>query len=76
MGVTKRQLSLICQEKTGKTAKQLVNERILTEAKRLLKYTTLSLKEISDRLGFKNLPYFCRRFKKGVGVTPTEYKQT
>lgn len=75
MGVTKRQLSNICQEKMGKTAKQLVNERILTEAKRLLKYTTLSLKEISDRLGFKHLAYFCRRFKIGVGRTPTEYKQ-
>ncbi len=74
VGVTKRHLSIICQEKTGKTAKQLVNERILTEAKRLLTYTTLSLKEISDRLGFKNLAYFCRRFKKGVGKTPTEYK--
>lgn len=74
IGVTKRQLSNICQEKTGKTAKQLVNERILTEAKRLLKYTTLSLKEISDRLGFNNLAYFCRRFKLGVGKTPTEYK--
>lgn len=74
MGVTKRQLSNICQEKTGKTAKQLVNDRILTESKRLLKYTSLSLKEISDRLGFKNLAYFCRRFKLGVGKTPTEYK--
>jgi len=74
LGITKRQLSLICQEKTGKTAKQLVNERILTEAKRLLKYTTLSLKEISDRLGFNTLAYFCRRFKLGVGKTPSEYK--
>jgi len=75
LGITKRQLSLICQEKTGETAKQLVNERILTEAKRLLKYTTLSLKEISDRLGFNTLAYFCRRFKIGVGKTPSEYKQ-
>jgi len=75
MGVTKRQLSNICQEKTGKTAKQLVNGRILIESKRLLKYTPLSLKEISDRLGFNNLAYFCRRFKQGVGKTPSEYKQ-
>jgi len=75
LGVTKRQLSIICQEKTGKTAKQLVNERILTEAKRLLKYTTLSLKEISDRLGFSTLAYFCLRFKKGVGQTPTEHRR-
>jgi len=76
IGLTKRQLSIICQEKTGKTAKQLLNERILTEAKRLLKYTTLSLKEISDKLGFKNLAYFCRRFKKGIGKTPTGYKNS
>ncbi len=74
LGLTKRQLSNVCQEKTGKTAKQLLNERIFTEAKRFLKYTTLSLKEISDRLGFKNVAYFCRRFKKGVGKTPSTYR--
>lgn len=75
MGLTKRQLSNICQDKTGKTAKQLLNERLLTEAKRLLKYTSLSLKEITDRLGFKHVAYFCRRFKNGVGKTPSEYKE-
>lgn len=74
IGLKKRQLSTICQEKTGKTAKQILNERILTEAKRLLKYTSLSIKEISNKLGFKNVAYFCRRFKRGVGKTPSEYK--
>lgn len=76
IGLTKRQLSLICQEKSGKTAKQLINDRVLTEAKRFLKYTTLSLKEISDRLGYKNAAYLCRRFKKETGLTPTEFKRT
>ena len=75
IGVTKRQLSIICQEKSGKTAKQLLSERIITEAKRILTYTTLSLKEISDQLGYKNVAYFCRRFKKGTGKTPSEYRE-
>ena len=75
LGVSKRKLSAICQQKTGKTAKKIINERVLTEAKRLMKYTALPLKEIADRLGFKDLGYFCRYFKKRAGVRPSEYKE-
>lgn len=74
IGLTKRQLSNICKEKVGKTAKQLISDRISTEAKRLLKYTSLSLKEIAYQLGFQGLPYFCRWFKKREGLTPMGYK--
>jgi len=75
LGLTKRRLSTICKEKTGKSAKKILNERILTEAKRFLKYTSLPLKEIADLLGFKTVAYFCRFFKKGVGETPSGYKE-
>jgi len=75
LGVSKRRLSQICQQKAGKTTKKVINERVLTESKRLMKYTSLPLKEIANRLGFKDLGYFCRYFKRETGITPSGYKE-
>ncbi len=74
LGLPPRKLTEICQSKSGKTAKKIINERVITGAKRLMKYTTLPLKEIAHSLGYKDLGYFCRYFKKATGKTPTEYK--
>lgn len=74
MGLSSRKLTEVCQQKSGKTAKKIINERVLTGAKRLMKYTSLPLKEIAHSLGYKDLGYFCRYFKKATGVTPTAYK--
>ncbi len=74
MGLSARKLTEICQLKSGKTAKKIINERVLTGAKRLMKYTTLPLKEIAHSLGYKDLGYFCRCFKKATGLTPTAFK--
>lgn len=74
MGITTRKLTTICREKSGKSAKKLINERVLTGAKRLMKYTSLPLKEITHLLGYKEVGYFCRYFKKSTGMRPTEYK--
>ncbi len=75
IGVSTRKLSEICQAKSGKTAKKIITDRIITESKRLMKYTTLPLKDIANQLGFKDIAYFCRHFKKATGYTPSEYKQ-
>ena len=47
----------------------------MKEAKRLLTETGYTVTEISDRLGFDNLFYFCNAFKKEVGATPTEFRK-
>ncbi len=75
MGLSTRKLTDICQVKSGKSAKRIINERLITEAKRLLKYTTLPLKEIVDQLGYKDTAYFCRYFKKTTGHTPSGYRR-
>lgn len=46
----------------------------LKEAKRLLKETTLPVHEISDRVGFNDYNYFCRIFKKEVGLSARKYR--
>lgn len=74
LGLSTRKLSQICFDKSGKSAKAIISERRLTEAKRLIKYTSLPLKEIAYQLGFKDVGYFCRFFKKSTNMTTTAYK--
>lgn len=54
-------------------AEHIKNLRI-EEAKRLLQETNLSVREISDRVGFNDYNYFCRVFKKEVGMPALKYK--
>ena len=57
-----------------KTPTELIVERSLLEAKRLLHFTPLSVKEIAFQLGFADFGYFGRWFKKHAGITPTNYR--
>lgn len=59
---------------TGKTITTYVNEVKIAEAKRLLKNTSVSVYDISFKLGFSAQNYFQSVFKKIVGITPTEYR--
>ena len=59
----------------GKTPTQLIQERIVLEAKKLLHLTTKSMKEIAAALGFEDEFYFSRYFKKAVGVSPSRFRK-
>jgi len=48
----------------------------IEEAKHLLKETDLSVIEISDKVGFNDYNYFCRVFKKNVGISATKYRKS
>jgi len=75
MGLTPNHLNHICQKVLGKTASQLLHERLLIEAKRLLIHTSQSVKEIGFQLGFDDASYFVRFFRKHTGSTPVEFRQ-
>jgi AraC family transcriptional regulator, transcriptional activator of pobA len=62
------------KEQTGITAKELINERIILESKRLLFFNDLNIKEIADNLRFKDIAYFTRFFKIQTGQTPQEFR--
>ena len=64
------------RRETGMTIRQYVDELVLSRAEQLLKNTTLSIRDISDSLGFCDQFYFSRQFKKWYGVSPREYRQT
>lgn len=72
--MTPRQLSDIVKKCTGKTAKTLILERIILEAKRHLQHSNASVKEIAYALGFKDSSYFSKVFKSMTGVSPNQYQ--
>ncbi|WP_025762058.1 helix-turn-helix domain-containing protein [Dyadobacter tibetensis] len=60
---------------TGRTAQKVISGLIVSEAKRLLQYENLSIKEIAFRLGFKDPYYFSNFFKKHTDLSPKAYKR-
>lgn len=59
---------------TGKTAGELIIERLILEAKRLLLYSGLNNKEVAYKLGYDDPSYFARIFHKKTGSTPSEFR--
>lgn len=60
---------------TGKTTTEHINDRIINEAKALLKNTNWNISEIAYRLGYEYPTYFTNMFKKQTGLTPTSLRQ-
>ncbi len=75
LNVSPRYLSDMLKQETGKTAIELIHINLITEAKHLLKTADQSIAEIAYALGFENLPYFSRLFKKEVGLSPNQFKK-
>ncbi|UOQ52217.1 helix-turn-helix domain-containing protein [Hymenobacter cellulosivorans] len=69
-------LSEVVKAQSGRPAIKHIHERLVLEARRLLFYTPLALKEIAFDLGFSDASYFNRFFKREVGVTPAEYRSS
>ena len=67
-------LSNVFKNHIDKTPLQIINDRRIIEAKRLLKYTALNVQEISDELNFKNVQSFSHFFKKNTKATPTSFR--
>ncbi|NDZ18291.1 AraC family transcriptional regulator [Variovorax sp. WS11] len=73
--VTERQLNDAVKRTLGKTAGELVHERLVLEAKRLLCNTDKGVAEIAFHLRFEDHAYFSRFFKKRTQLTPGEFKK-
>jgi AraC-like DNA-binding protein len=68
-------LNLLCRKYLNVTAKQLIEQRVLLEAKQRLRFSGMSVKEIAYDLGFSDMPSFSNHFKKKSGFSPKEYQQ-
>lgn len=74
--VTERALTEATRRALGATAAQLIRDRVMLEAKRLLAHAELSVAAIGEQLGFEDPAYFSRCFRKHSGRTPLEFRQS
>ena len=68
-------LTDILKQESGKTALEHIHIYLISEAKNRLKGEDQTVSEIAYKLGFENLSYFSRLFKKEVGVSPNMFKK-
>ncbi len=74
LGCSVRTLTRASLAATGRTAKQLVDERVALEAKRLLAESELPVAEIGARIGFREPTNFGRFFARTVGASPGQFR--
>jgi AraC family transcriptional regulator, transcriptional activator of pobA len=73
--ITPNHLNALCQELLGRPAGEVIRDRVLLEAKRLLTNADMTGAEIADSLNFQDNAYFSRFFKKYAGVTPEGFRK-
>ncbi len=75
LGISLRKLNDIVRAFLGKSAAEAIDERRILEAKRLILFSEMSIKEIAFDLGYEEHSYFTKVFKKFTGLTPTAFKR-
>lgn len=73
--ITPNYLNGICKDMLGKSAGQVIRDRILLEAKRLLVNAEMNVEEIAAKLHFSDNSYFTKFFKKYTGLTPDAFRR-
>ncbi len=73
--ITPNHLNSLCKEYLGVQAGEVIRNRVLLEAKRLLSIPAFSVNEIAEELNFNDNSYFTKFFKKSAGVTPEEFRK-
>ena len=75
LGIATGTLSRLLTKLTGQSTKQLVQDRLILEAARLLRFSDLSIKEIAARLGFSDQFAFSKAFKRQRGEAPADFRR-
>jgi AraC family transcriptional regulator, transcriptional activator of pobA len=74
LGMTVDRLNDHVKRATGVTAGHLIRQRLLTEAKRALVFTTQPIQDIAEELAFSDPSHLARFFRKQTGTTPHEFR--
>ncbi|MBL1409643.1 helix-turn-helix domain-containing protein [Sphingobacterium faecale] len=73
--ITPNHLNALCKELLGMSAGEVIRDRVILEAKRLLVIRDFSIAEIAYELNFNDNSYFTKFFKKIEGMTPEEFRK-
>lgn len=76
LNITEQKLNELAKKNSGETTQQLINDMIILEAKRLLNYEHLNVKQVALQLGFDDPHYFSRFFKKQTASRAKDHLRT
>ena len=74
LNISSKYLSTVCRRVSDKSPLRWITESVMEECYMLLLNTDLSVKEISNRMGFPNSSFFGQFFREQAGMTPIEYR--
>jgi AraC-like DNA-binding protein len=72
--ITPKYLSTICRKVSGKSPIRWITDSVMEDCYEMLRSTNLTVKEISNKLGFPNSSFFGQYFREQAGMTPVEYR--
>lgn len=75
-GISARRLGELLGASVGKSTKQVIDERVILELKRLLVHTQLTVKELAARAGFDEPTNLVKFFRHHTGTTPTAFRES
>lgn len=73
--LTSNYLNEIIKSETGASAKDIIQNRLLLEARRLARYSDLSVKEVAYELGYEDVAHFSKFFKKNQGLAFSDFRK-
>ncbi|MCQ6958912.1 helix-turn-helix domain-containing protein [Mucilaginibacter aquariorum] len=73
--ITPNHLNALCNDMLGISAGEVIRNRVILEAKRLLVNLDLNITEIAGKLNFADNSYFTKFFKKYTGITPEDFRK-
>lgn len=75
LNISSKHLNRILRTTLNKTTTQIISERVMLEAKRLMVHSYNTLAEISEILGYEDYAHFSKVFKDKNGITPKSFKR-
>jgi len=76
LGVTPTHLTRVCNQACGRPASALLSDRVIFEARRLLRETKTPIQQVAAELGFTSPAYFTRAFQHHTGQTPSAFRRS
>ncbi len=75
LGVTPTHLTRVCNKTCGRSASDLLHDRVIFEARRMLSETSAPIRQVAEMLGFTSPAYFTRAFLHRTGKTPSGFRK-